>query len=96
MKSIGSVISKFKIDDSEKYLSREFQEYGLYLAEKLGDLKHKSLYIKMAKEIARTILDEALSFVLDAKANSRPRLFMWKVDQLKKTPLNLKEDKKSN
>ena len=83
MKSIGSVLSTVKIDDSDKYLSREFQQYGIYLSEKLNDPKHKSLYIKMAKDAPRGILDEALSFVLDSHADSKARLFMWKVKQLK-------------
>src|SRR3989344_5139772 len=30
MKSIGSVISKINLDDRDKYLSREFQKFGIY------------------------------------------------------------------
>ncbi len=82
MKSLGAILSKINLDDTDKYLSREFQKYGIYLAERLGDMKHKALYIKMAKEIDRKILDQALSFVLDANARSKARLFMWKVKQL--------------
>lgn len=84
MKTLGSVISKINLDDNrDKYLSREFQQYGMYLAEELGDMAHKALYIRMAKEVARQVLAEALSFVLDSQAKSRARLFMWKVKQLK-------------
>ncbi|OGG19222.1 hypothetical protein A2721_00085 [Candidatus Gottesmanbacteria bacterium RIFCSPHIGHO2_01_FULL_47_48] len=83
MKSIGSVISKINLDDRDKYLSREFQKFGIYLAERLGDMRHKALYIKMAKDEDRQILSEALSFVLDSQARSKARLFMWKVKQLK-------------
>lgn len=83
MKSIGNILAKINLDDQDKYLSREFQKYGIYLAERLGDMKHKALYIKMAKMEDRKILDQALSFVLDANARSKARLFMWKVRQLK-------------
>lgn len=83
MKSVGSVLKNWSIDDRDKYLSREFQQFGVHLAEELGDPKHKSLYIKMAKEIPRQILSDALSFVLDSNANSKPRLFMWKVKELR-------------
>ena len=83
MKSLRSVLSNLRIDDSDKYLSREFQKYGIYLAEKLGDMPHKALYMKMAKEMPRQILDDALSFVLDANADSKAKLFMWKVKHLK-------------
>jgi len=69
-----------------KYISREFQDYGYRLAEELGDLKHKALYIKLAKETPRKILEEARNFVKDApNVKSRGRLFMWKLNELRKT-----------
>ena len=83
MKSIGQILLKFNpLED--KYISREFQSYGIYLAEQLGDYKHKSLYIRLAKTIPRAVLEKALSFVKDANANSKPKLFMWKMSKLKK------------
>lgn len=82
MQDLKTILSKVNLDDTDKYLSREFQKYGIYLSERLGDMKHKALYIKMAKETDRRILADALSFVLDANARSKPRLFMWKVKQL--------------
>ncbi|MBI4099714.1 hypothetical protein HY440_01780 [Candidatus Microgenomates bacterium] len=85
MQSLKTILSRVNLDDTDKYLSREFQKYGIYLAERLGDMKHKALYIKMAKEIDRRILDNALSFVLDANARSKARLFMWKVKELQKS-----------
>ncbi len=84
MQSLKTILSRVNLDNTDKYLSREFQKYGIYLAERLGDMKHKALYIKMAKEVDRKILDQALSFVLDANARSKARLFMWKVAQLSK------------
>lgn len=82
MDSLGQVLSKFNpLED--KYISREFQSYGIYLAEELGDYKHKSLYIRLAKIVPRAILEKALSFVKDANAKSKPRLFMWKMGKLK-------------
>ena len=48
----------------------------------LDDLAHKSLYIKMAKNKKRAILEQALSFVKDANAKSKAKLFMWKLKQL--------------
>ena len=68
-----------------KYISREFQDYGYRLAEELGDLDHKALYIKLAKETPRKLLEEAHNFVKDANSvRSRARLFMWKLEELKK------------
>ena len=82
MQSIGDILTKFNpIED--KYISREFQSYGIYLAEQLGDYKHKALYIRLAKTVPRAILEKALSFTKDANAKSKGRLFMWKMKRLK-------------
>lgn len=81
---IGDLFEEYDVQKN-KYISQEFQDYGYQLAVKLQDLAHKSLYIKMAKEVDRGILERALSFVSDAdSAKSKARLFMWKVKQLKK------------
>lgn len=83
MQSLKNVLAKVDLNANEdKYLSREFQQYGIFLSEKLRDPRHRSLYIKMAKEIPRDVLSAALSFVLDSNADSMARLFMWKVKQL--------------
>ncbi len=71
--------------DKDKYISREFQKYGYDLAKELGDLKNKSLYIKLAKEIPRGRLEAARNFVKDAYDVKSPgKLFMWKLTELKK------------
>ena len=80
---VGDILSKFKTDE-DKYISREFQKYGYDLAEELGDLDHKSLYIKLAKETPRTLLEDAKNYVKDAyNVKSKARLFMWRLKQLK-------------
>jgi hypothetical protein len=85
MQKIGDVVKQFKFDDRDKYVSREFQKYGYDLAQELGDPKGISLYIKLAKDNPRGLLESARSFVKDAQnARSKPRLFMWKLTQLKK------------
>lgn len=82
--SVGNILSKYKLDDTDKYISREFQKYAYDLAEELGDMAHKSLYMKLAKETPRGLMELARSFVKDAtNAKSKGRLFMWKLKQLK-------------
>ena len=66
-----------------KYVSREYQDYGYRLAMELDDEAHKALYIRMAKTYDRGILEQARTFVIDSNATSKPRLFMWKVKQIK-------------
>lgn len=82
VQQIGDILSKFNpLED--KYISREFQSYGIYLAEALDDYKHKALYIRLAKTVPRAILEKALSFVKDANAKNKGRLFMWKMKKLR-------------
>lgn len=81
---IRDILSDFDWDE-DKYISREFQKYGYDLAEELNDLKHKALYIKLAKELPRALLEEARNFVKDARNVQNPaKLFMWKLNQLRK------------
>lgn len=95
LNSIGSILDKYKLDDHDKYVSREFQKYGYDLAKELDDLKSTSLYIKLAKITPRALMENARSFVKDAKnARSRGRLFMWKLKQLKAATKNKQEEQK--
>lgn len=85
MKSIAKIIAEVKFKDRPKNISHEFQMYGVYLAESLDDTKHYSLYIKLAKELSRNILQEALDFTKGYYgAKSKARVFMWRLTQLKK------------
>lgn len=60
--------------------------FGVYLAESLGDTKHYSLYIKLAKNIDRKILEEALNYTKGYyQAKNKAKVFMWKLKELKKT-----------
>lgn len=81
--SLGDILKKFD-PLKDKYVSREFQKYGYDLAEELNDLDHKSLYIKLSKDIPRAILEKARYFVKEARARNKGKLFMWKVGELKK------------
>lgn len=80
--SLENLLKDYKIEE-DKHISREFQQYGYDLAVELEDMEHKALYIKMAKNEPREILDKARSFVADANCRSKGRLFMWKVKELK-------------
>ena len=91
MQSVKQILKKFD-PTKDKYISREFQSYGIYLAEELNDYKHKGLYIKLAKMTHRSILEKALSFVSDSNAKNKGALFMWKLKILKK---ELEKDKSS-
>lgn len=84
MQKINNILTQFNpVED--KYISREFQSFGIYLSEALNDYKHRALYIKLAKTVHRSILEKALSFCKDANTTTpnKGALFMWKMKQLK-------------
>ncbi len=69
---------------SAKYVKHEFQDFGLRMATNLNDMKHKSLYIKLAKNEDRVLLQKALSYTMDyPKARNKGSIFMWKLKELK-------------
>ena len=85
MKSLQNILDETKFKDRPKNLSREFQYFGVYLAESLDDTKHYSLYIKLAKEINRNTLEEALNFTKGYyNAKNKAKVFMWKLKELRK------------
>ncbi|MEK7079206.1 MAG: hypothetical protein AAB929_04000 [Patescibacteria group bacterium] len=81
MKTIADILKTFNpLED--KYVSREYQSFGVHLSEKLQDEPRKSLYIKLAKTIPRPVLEQALRFVVDSHARRKGALFMWKLKEL--------------
>ncbi len=85
MKTIRDLLKDQKeIFDDHKYVTREFQDFGYRLALKLDDLKHKALYIKLAKEVPRVQIEQALSFTADyPNARNKGKVFMWKLKELR-------------
>lgn len=87
MQKLSDILAKRPLSQIGKYITSEYQDYGLRLAKSLNDLEHKSLYIKLAKTYPRAHLEQALNFVKDAyQVKSKARLFMWKLKQLKFPP----------
>lgn len=95
MEQLKQIIGRVERRKESQRISKEFQDFGVRLSEVLGDSKHKSLYIKLAKEKPRQALEEALSYVQDyPHARTKGRLFMWRLKELlngaKKQPLKEK------
>lgn len=83
MQKLSGLIGEKFNRNRPKNLSQEFQVYGVYLCESLGDTNYP-LYMRLAKRVDRSILDEALNFTKGyTAAKSKPKVFLWKVKQLK-------------
>lgn len=83
MKSLKQIFDSRAKPEENKYVTREFQDFGYRLAKELDDEAHKSLYIKLAKTVDRAILEQARRFVIDSNADNKGALFMWKMKELK-------------
>lgn len=95
--AIASLFDQFQLEDKGGHITQEFQDFGYRLAMDLDDPAHKSLYMRMAKREDRLLLENALSFVTDANAKSKAKLFMWKVTELKKqAKLSAQNQRKTN
>lgn len=84
MKSLKQILEEKPEGKKNKFVTREYQDYGYRLAMELGDEKHKSLYIKLAKTVDRAILERVKRYVADSNADNKGALFMWKLMELKK------------
>jgi len=75
-----------KFTSQRVYAHHEFQDYGVWLSQQLHDSRHKGLYIKLAKEKLRNLLQEAMIFAIgyNTKSPNRGKLFMWKLKELEK------------
>ncbi|MBI3984957.1 MAG: hypothetical protein HY344_03380 [Candidatus Levybacteria bacterium] len=89
MQSVGKILKRFN-PTQDKYISRDFQAYGIWLSEEMDDYKNRGMWIKLAKTNHRSILEKALSFVKDSNADNKTALFLWKMKQLKNEKTNTK------
>lgn len=83
MKTIKEILEE-KLDKGfANYINHEFQDYGIRLAQQLEDARHRSLYIKLAKNFPRNALEKAKEFALGYnKPKNKGRVFMWKLKEL--------------
>ena len=92
--TLGNLVVERAHLQSKGYISQEFQDFAYRLAVALNDLEHKSLYMRLAKQTDRVLLERALSYVSDAdNARSKAKLFMWKLTELKKERREREADK---
>jgi hypothetical protein len=87
VKKVGAILKNYNPQE-DKYISREFQAYGIKLAEDLEDYSHRGLYIRLAKTYPRPLLEKAYTFVIDSSAKNIGALFMWKLKELKTNAKN--------
>lgn len=85
MQKVSDVLKNFN-PTKDKYISRDFQAYGIWLSEEMEDYKNRGMWIRLAKTNHRSVLEKALSFVKDSNADNKIALFLWKMKQIKNEP----------
>ena len=84
IQNIGKILAQIEEKDAGKYISHEWQLFGYRLAKWMDDLDRVSMYMKLAKNEDRKLIQTAWDFVKDSNARSKPRLFLWKLSRLRK------------
>lgn len=80
-----------KMPDAKRHPANEFQAYAYKLANDLNDLQNLHIYMRLAKNVERSLMEKAYSFVSDSSTDQRGRLFLWKLKQIR-TDLQKKRD----
>jgi hypothetical protein len=84
---LGQLLFDYKVKSGGKFISQEFQDFSYRMAMALStpeDRETIGMCMRLAKRKPRALLEQALSFVQDAKAKNKVALFLWKVKQLEK------------
>ena len=83
IQSIKEIISGKGRKRIPKNIAYEFQDFGVRLSQALGDLRRKSFYIKLSKQVERQYLERARDYALGyTKAKSKARVFMWYLKEM--------------
>lgn len=82
--NLTNILDKYELDETkQRRISREWQDYAYRLAIALDDIAHTPIYMRIAKNTPKELVEKAKSYVLDANARSKAKMFMWKLKQLK-------------
>ena len=82
--SMTNILDKYELDETkQKRISREWQDYAYRLAVALDDTAHTPIYMRVVRDTPRELVERAKSFVMDAGARSKGKMFMWKLKQIK-------------
>ena len=87
LKSSKELLATYNILDPEsrkKHASHEFQAFAYKLAHDLNDLQNLKIYMRLAKNVERSLMERAYSYALDANTENKGRKFMWKLKELRR------------
>lgn len=69
--------------DGKRHPNHEFQAYGYKLAFDLNDLENLKIYMRLAKNVERSLLEQAYAYAIDSNVENKAKIFLWKVKDLR-------------
>jgi len=67
----------------KRHPKNEFQAFAYKLCKDLNDEKNLMIYMRLAKTVERSLMEQAYSFSVDSTSSEKGRLFLWKLKQLR-------------
>lgn len=80
------LLAKFNLLDQgerKNHTHYEFQAFAYKIAHDLNDLNNLKIYMRLAKNVERSLMERAYSYALDAQTENRGRKFMWKLKEIR-------------
>lgn len=71
-------------EKSQKHAHHEFQAFAYRLAHDLRDMENLKIYMRLARNVERSLMERAYSYALDANTDNKGKVFFWKVKELRK------------
>jgi hypothetical protein len=78
----SAAMANWHAPEVNRFVSTPEQLLALRLSQELNDSEHKEMFLHLCKHTRREIIEDALSFVIDANAKHKGKLFFWKVGQI--------------
>jgi len=88
--SAKTILTSINILDQDDIKSKkirhpknEFQAFAYKLSKDFNDDKNLKIYMMLAKNVERSLMERAYSFAIDSTSDQKGRLFLWKLKQLR-------------
>ncbi|MEO6729166.1 MAG: hypothetical protein ABIM99_04560 [Candidatus Dojkabacteria bacterium] len=69
--------------DNKRHPKHEFQAFAYKLAADLNDLVNLKLYMRITRNLDRSLVERAYSFAIDSTTENKGRAFLWKLKDLR-------------
>lgn len=86
IKTAKELLASYNVLESDKkrHAHHEFQAFAYKLAHDLNDLEHLRIYMRLARNVERSLMERAYSYAYDARSDNKGKIFFWKIKELRK------------